>query len=50
MLFGIGLELGYGSVADELDATVADIHQFGGDVAFPEGADAFLADDGAHGV
>lgn len=38
------------SVGEELDAAVEQVEEFGGDVAFPEAADAFVAEDGAEGV
>ena len=46
----MGLQLGEGAVGGELDPAVADVERFGGDVAFPEGAEAFVARDGGEGA
>lgn len=38
------------SVGGEVDGVVEDVEELGGDVAFPEGGEAFLVEDGAEGA
>lgn len=37
------------AIRGELEAAVADVEEFGGDVAFPEAGEAFFAEDGFDG-
>lgn len=45
---GFGDEDVYLLVGEELGGAVGEVEEFGGDVSFPEGGEAFLGDDCAH--